>query len=247
VPKKIAVLISGANGGIGKALCHTFMNADYFVIGTDKGLQDCLCDAYLELDLLDLILNEGQRQDFHLTVLGLLDGRCLNAIINNAAIQTLGHVDEITVQEFNHSLNVNVTAPFLITQLFIEQLERGNGSVVNIGSIHATLTKPGFVSYATSKSALLGLTQAMAIDLGGRIRVNIIQPAATRTEMLVAGFEGREESYKELQVFHPLCRIAEPDEIAEVSLFLVSNAASFITGTTINVDGGIGVRLHDPE
>ncbi len=241
------VLITGANGGIGKALCRTFMKAGYFVIGTDRENQNCPCDAYLKFNLIDLITSDNHLQDFRVNVLDLLEHRNFKALINNAATQKLGRVGQITTEEFSHTLNVNVTAPLLLTQLFIEQLEKAKGTVINIGSIHAKLTKQGFVSYATSKAALLGLTQAMAVDLCQRVRVNIIQPAATRTEMLVAGFEGRQESYKQLQAFHPLGRIAEPCEIAKVAIFLVSEAASFITGTAINIDGGIGVRLHDPE
>ncbi|WP_457618568.1 SDR family NAD(P)-dependent oxidoreductase, partial [Lutibacter sp.] len=95
---------------------------------------------------------------------------------------------------------------------------------------------------------LLGLTQAMAIDLGSKkIRVNIIQPAATATEMLIAGFKGKEDSLKELEQYHPIGRIAEPKEIAELAVFLVSDKAGFISGSAVGIDGGIGGRLYDPE
>jgi len=245
--KQVAVLITGANGGIGKALCRTFMKSEYFVIATDIGEQKCQCDAYLKLDLNDLVISKNHQQNCYKDVTHLLNNISLKGIINNAAIQKLGSVEQISVEEFIETLNTNVTAPLVISQLFLEQLEKIKGVIINIGSIHAKLTKKGFVSYATSKAALLGLTQAMAVDLGQRVRVNIIQPAATRTEMLLASFEGRQESYKQLQAFHPLERIAEPEYIAEVALFLVSESANFITGAAINVDGGIGVRLHDPE
>jgi NAD(P)-dependent dehydrogenase (short-subunit alcohol dehydrogenase family) len=143
-------------------------------------------------------------------------------------------------------LNVNLVAPFLLVQALLQELENANGSVINIASIHAQVTKPEFVCYATSKTALVGLTRSMAVDLGGRVRINSICPAAVSTPMLMAGFEGKDDRFKELSRMHPLGRIGTPDEIAQVALFLASPAASFITGAAINVDGGIGSRLHDP-
>ena len=125
---------------------------------------------------------------------------------------------------------------------------RTRGGVVNIGSIHARTTKPGFVSYATSKAALIGLTQALAVDLGSKgVRVNVVQPAATQTDMLMRGLDGHPEAYDRLAAYHPLERIADPGEIADAVMFLVSANASFITGAVLSVDGGIGVRLHDPK
>jgi NAD(P)-dependent dehydrogenase (short-subunit alcohol dehydrogenase family) len=119
--------------------------------------------------------------------------------------------------------------------------------VVNIASVHAQLTKPGFAAYATSKSALVGLTRSLAVDLEGVVRVNCISPGATGTPMLVAGFEGREEALSQLGQCHPLGRIAAPEEVARVAVFLASDDASFIDGAVLDVDGGIGARLHDPE
>jgi NAD(P)-dependent dehydrogenase (short-subunit alcohol dehydrogenase family) len=119
--------------------------------------------------------------------------------------------------------------------------------VVNIGSIHSALTKPRFTCYATSKAALGGLTRSLAVELGGTVRVNELNPAATDTPMLRAGFEGKPGAFERLAAVHPAGRIAAPDEVARAALFLTSDAASFINGESLRVDGGVGVRLHDPE
>jgi NAD(P)-dependent dehydrogenase (short-subunit alcohol dehydrogenase family) len=103
------------------------------------------------------------------------------------------------------------------------------------------------VCYATSKAALVGLTRALAVDLGSRVRVNAINPAAVATPMLLDGFKGKEALYAALGGMHPLGRIAEPAEIAQVALFLASRKAAFITGAAFDVDGGILSRLHDPD
>lgn len=102
------------------------------------------------------------------------------------------------------------------------------------------------MAYATSKAALAGLTRALAVDLGGRVRVNAIAPAAISTPMLEAGFEGRPESRAELDRFHPAGRIGRPDEVARAAVWLASEESGFLTGATLAVDGALGVRLHDP-
>ena len=92
----------------------------------------------------------------------------------------------------------------------------------------------------------VGLTKSLAIDLAGSVRVNCINPAATQTPMLVAGFDGREDDLASLGHCHPLGRIALPEEIARTAVFLASEDASFINGAALDVDGGIGSRLNDP-
>ena len=96
----------------------------------------------------------------------MLGGRTIATIINNAAIQILGRVEDLTQEDFSKSMDVNVTAPFLLTKLCLCLMEAGNSSIINIGSIHAHNTKPEFVAYATSKAALDGLTRALAVELG---------------------------------------------------------------------------------
>jgi NAD(P)-dependent dehydrogenase (short-subunit alcohol dehydrogenase family) len=120
------------------------------------------------------------------------------------------------------------------------------GCVINISSIHARLTKPNFVAYATSKAALSGMTRAMAVDLGGRVRVNAIEPAAISTDMLKAGFKDHPEQYAALEQCHPLGRIGTPEEVAALALSIVDGELRFLHGACVGMDGGISARLHDP-
>jgi NAD(P)-dependent dehydrogenase (short-subunit alcohol dehydrogenase family) len=241
-----AVLITGANGGIGQALCQTFKEAGYFVIASDRVFGACICDDFIPADVEALCTDSQYREDILNKVRHYLPEEGLFGLINNAAIQILGKTEEIQVEQWQRTLDTNLVAPFLLIQGLLPELKKARGSVVNIASVHATNTKPGFVCYATSKSALVGLTKAMAVDLGAGVRINAICPAATATPMLLAGFEGKEEEFEQLSKMHPLQRIAQPEEVAQVALFLVSPQASFITGASLSVDGGIGVRLHDP-
>ena len=240
------VLITGANGGIGKALCKTFVEAGYFVIASDKVAGDCVCDIFIQADIEVLSSNSEYRNSIFAKVREYLNNQGLFGLINNAAIQILGKTEEVQIEHWRQTLDINLIAPFLLIQSLLPELKKAKGSVVNISSVHSVNTKPGFVCYATSKTALVGLTKAMAVDLGPNVRINAICPGATATPMLLSGFEGKHEEFKQLSKIHPLERIAEPKEIAQVALFLVSKQASFITGASLNVDGGIGVRLHDP-
>jgi NAD(P)-dependent dehydrogenase (short-subunit alcohol dehydrogenase family) len=242
-----AALITGANGGIGAALCAAFANAGYHVIATDHCADTRLPYAYLPLDLSALPRNSSLQDDVLKWVRHALHDHPLRVCVNNAAVQLRGHLEEIEDGEFQRTFDVNVFAPLVLARLLLPLLEAANGSILNIGSIHARATKPGFVSYASSKAALLGLTQALAVDLGPRVRVNAIQPAAVATEMLTDGFSDNPEGYRQLQRYHPIGRIAEPEEIARMAVFLASPEASFVSGAAIDISGGIACRLHDPD
>ena len=167
-------------------------------------------------------------------------------MINNAALQIIKPFKDLSTNDFLISHIVNSIAPFSMVKCFEDQLNKSNGSIVNIGSIHSKLTKPGFCAYSTSKASLSGLTRALAVEISKKITINAISPAAVRTEMLVKGFEKYPKKYKDLKDFHPVGRIANPEEIAKLAIFLCIDNPGFITGSEISIDGGIGSRLHDP-
>jgi len=245
---KRGVLITGCNGGIGSSLVRIFAEAGWIVVGVDRiepsGPTAAL--SFIRADIAEFCDDGTKGAAFAADVRRALGGAPLGALVNNAAVQILGGVRELTAADFTMTMKVNAIAPFILVKTFEADLEASGGSVINIGSVHAHATKPKFAAYATSKAALHGLTQALAVDLGPKIRVNTLAPAATATKMLKAGFKGNAEAFAALEAVHPLKRIAEPDEIARIALFLASNDASFLTGTTIYADGGILSRLHDP-
>lgn len=243
------VLITGCLGGIGRALVEAFAGAGYAVIGidlaADAGDHTPALQRYLSVDLYRLCTEESYRSAVLSSVQEACEGS-LNVLINNAAWQVVKPTQALTLDDWNRTQHVNVTAPFLLSQALIPALERQTGCVINIASIHGQLTKPEFVAYATSKTALVGMTRAMAVDLGGRVRVNAICPAAIATPMLVAGFNGREAAFKELASMHPAGRIGQPEEVARTCLLIADPQLGFLTGACISLDGGIGARLHDP-
>jgi len=244
ISRKIA-LITGALGGIGKSLCKIFDEDGWTVIGTDIRMQDNTphCTIPMHIDLDKLCKNEDYKKDIFLQIMDKTDR--LDVLINNAAVQLLSSTGELKLADWYETMNVNLTAPLLLSQLFLPMLEKSNGSIINIASIHQQLTKPRFVSYATSKSALVGLTKAMAVDLQGSVRVNCISPAAIGTDMLRAGFNNDEMAISALGRLHPVQRIGYPEEVAKLALFLASEEAKFINGANLQLDGGISSVLHD--
>jgi NAD(P)-dependent dehydrogenase (short-subunit alcohol dehydrogenase family) len=240
-------VITGASGGIGTVLCKVFTDAGYRVLATDRRRGDCSCDEFFCEDFRHFCDGSSRLAAFVEHCICFTGDAGLHVLINNAAVQILNHVQEIDERQWRETLQTNLLAPFYLTKSLLPQLIKARGSVVNIASIHAVSTKPRFVTYATSKAALVGLTRAMAVDLGPKLRVNAISPAATATPMLISGFEQSATKLAELSAKHPLGRIATAEDVAQAALFLASEAASFISGATLSVDGGISARLHDPD
>lgn len=246
MPADTAVLITGSAGGLGQALVQSFCAAGYFVVGLDLRATPG-ADYSLEFDLADLTTNDDVLDEVQDALDAALGGRPLVALVNNAAIQVLGTVNDLSVADFRSTMDVNIVAAFALVKLALPQLEANGGSVINMGSIHGRLTKPAFSAYATSKGALETLTRALAVELGDRIRVNAISPAAVDTPMLRAGFEDMPEALDALAACHPARRIATPPEVAELAVFLAGNRAQFISGAVLDMNGAIGGRLHDPD
>lgn len=241
------VVITGANGGIGEALCATFMAEGYCVIATD--IQDTAGSAaqhshYVSIDLNRLVTDEAYGNKQTAEILTLIGENSLHCLVNNAAVQILGGVDSLSRSDWQTTLNVNLQAPFFLAQALASKLEAAKGSIVNISSIHAKLTKKNFVAYATSKAALSGMTRAMAVDLGPRIRVNAIEPAAIGSQMLLEGFGEDHDGLLKLESYHPVGVIGRPIEVARLAFGLIGQ--NFMTGCCIDFSGGIHGKLSDP-
>lgn len=242
-----AVLVTGACGGIGQAICARFQADGWFVVGTDREAQTpAHVSAYVPADLQVVARDAAVREDFQRAILDEIGTRDLAVLVNNAAVQRLAPTDRLAIEEWQATLDVNITAPFVLTQMFCAQLRQARGCIVNVGSVHAQATKKEFAAYATSKAALHGFTRAAAVDLGPDIRVVCLAPAAISTPMLVSGFAGHEEKFAELASAHPVGRVGRPEEVAEAALYLSSPQAAFASGSVFYLDGGILSRLYDP-
>jgi NAD(P)-dependent dehydrogenase (short-subunit alcohol dehydrogenase family) len=168
----------------------------------------------------------------------------VDLLYNNAAIQTYGSVTELEEADWDRLFAINVKGIYLCSRACIPHMQsKGGGAIVNAASIQALATQKRVAAYAASKGAVISLTRSMALDYArDRIRVNCICPGSVDTPMLRrnAASEGDPEVVlARWGSVHPIGRIAQPDEIANLVVFLLSDEASFITGASYVIDGGL--------
>jgi NAD(P)-dependent dehydrogenase (short-subunit alcohol dehydrogenase family) len=245
---KRAVIVTGSSGGVGRGIVAAFCEAGWRTVGVD--LPDAGpsgADVDVPIDLRSIASDESVGEVMGAELRAAAGNAVISCLVNNAAVQRLGSVSELQLHAVRETMDVNLVAPLRLSQVLLADLEACGGSIVNVSSVHATATKAGFVAYAASKAALSGLTRAMAVDLGGRVRVNAIELGATRTPMLEAGFKGRAEKLQALAHYQPIGRLASPIEVGRVVLVLADpELGGFITGSCMRLDGGVTARLHDP-
>ena len=172
----------------------------------------------------------------------------LDVLVNNAGIEVSGSIVEMESSVWDRQLAVNLKGAFLFSKHAIPHMLSRGGAIINISSVRAFVSYAWGIAYDSSKAALIGFTRTLALDHGkDGIRVNAICPGYIDTPLMdkwLKTVSNPEETMREVLGAHPLGRIGTPRDIAEVALFLASDAASFITGTTLVVDGGMSTAGH---
>lgn len=238
-----AMVLTGASRGIGHATVKLFSEAGWRIITCSRHPFDderCPWDAgsddHVEVDLGDHRAMPRAMAE----IKARLGGMPLHALINNAGFSPKnvegGRLTSLTtpVETWMNVFHVNFLAPILLARGLFDELKDGSGTVVNVTSIVGSRVHPfAGTAYATSKAALACLTREMAHDFAPHgIRVNAIAPGEIRTDILSPETEAR------LAPFIPMGRIGSPDEVAKVVFFLCSDAASYVTGEEIQINGG---------
>lgn len=176
----------------------------------------------------------------------------IRILMNNAAVMPTGPLHATSLTDFERCLAVNLRGTYLLSRAVIPgMLTSGHGSIIHMASITGMLGLPGLAIYSATKGALIALTRAMSTDYARHgIRVNCVSPGTIDTPMLhdfVAEQGDPAELLRQFDEMHPLGRIGQIEEVAEVCLFLASDRASFVTGSNYVVDGGLSVRGEQPQ
>jgi NAD(P)-dependent dehydrogenase (short-subunit alcohol dehydrogenase family) len=241
VMKKVAVITGGASG-IGYAIAEKFVknNIQTMLVGRNKAkLREATCELG---KLADWILCDlTQLDEIPGTVQKIIDkfGR-IDILVNNAGVHLKKALTEVTDKEYQDVILTNQTSVFCLTRSvagFMQEQE--GGCILNISSMASIYGLPYVIAYTASKSAIEGMTRAMAVELSPLgIRVNCIAPGFISTNMSSVALDKDPERKKKVISRTPLGRLGNPEEVANAAYFLVSDEASFITGVVLPVDGG---------
>jgi 2-keto-3-deoxy-L-fuconate dehydrogenase len=244
-------IVTGGGSGIGKSIVSIFAankaKVYLFDINEEQGKSTCdeiiksggnaefincnIADPVSVKNAVDQVLNSEERIDI---------------LVNNAGISHVGNIEQTTAEDMDKLFKVNVKGMFHITKEIIPQMvKNGSGVILNLASIVAKVGISERFAYTMTKGAVLSMTLSIAKDyIDKNIRCNCICPARVHTpfvdDYLAKNYAGREEEvFENLSKFQPIGRMGKPDEIANFALFLCSDDASFITGATYDIDGGV--------
>ncbi|MBP5403279.1 MAG: 3-oxoacyl-[acyl-carrier-protein] reductase [Treponema sp.] len=238
-------LVTGSSRGIGRKIAEVFMangaevwglctkpsaaKADLEKVAADNGVKFheicCNCgDAAALKECIKAVLEESGGFD---------------VLVNNAGITRDGLSFAMSMENWQDVINVNLTAPFVINQIIsYDMIHKKKGSIINMASISGVHGEAGQVNYSASKAGLIGMTKALAKEIGKRkVRVNAVAPGFIETEMTEAV---PEELRKEWLKIIPMNRAGTVEEVANVCLFLASDLSTYVTGQVIGIDGGMG-------
>jgi len=237
------VFVTGFGSGLGRAIAVLFAQEGAGVAGTStteaKGRDTA---AMIEKTGNQALFRAGDVSN-SAQMKALIDEAVkqfggLDIVVNSAGVRTNGSITEITEEQWDRTISVNLKGVFVISRLAIpEMIKRGGGVILNIGARSGMAGQAGRAAYCASKGGMITLTEAMAMDHArDKIRVNCICPGPTRTPMVDTSTPEKLARYKTRV---PVGRIGEPEDIAQAALYLASDEASMVTAAILPVDGGM--------
>ena len=237
---KVAV-VTGATSGIGMAAALKFaeQGARVAAVGRKKDVLAKIARPNIKTYAADL-LNEQETAGLVKSIIGDLGG--VDILVNAAGIIANGTIENTTLADYDVMMNINVRSVFHLTQLALASIIERKGNVVIVSSVTGLRAFPNVLAYCVSKAAVDQLTRCAALELAPNgVRFNAVNPGVTRTGLhLNSGMN--EEAYaaflERSKTTHPLGRIGQPEEVADLILYLASSKAGWITGGTFSIDGG---------
>lgn len=241
-------LVTGAASGIGEAIARRFLAEGAIVWAVDRDaaalarMNDPGLDARLKPCVADLA-DEAACARLVERVQAQHSGG-LDVLVNNAGIGAVGTVLQTEEAELDRLYAVNVRVPYRLCRLFLPaMLARRSGNIINVASIGGVVGLRDRAAYCTTKFAVVGLTKSMALDHADQqVRINCICPARVETPFVSARireYPDPAKAYREMAATQPIGRMGRPEEIAAAAVYLASDAAAFVTGSSLIIDGGL--------
>jgi len=248
-------VITGGGSGIGKAIAFTFakQGANVYILDVDEAGGQAVADEIIQtggkanFKKCNVVLQTEVKQVME-NIIG--NNRAINILINNAGIAHVGNAENTAEADFDRLIQVNIKGMYNCLHEAIPYMKKKGGSIINMASVAATVGIPDRFAYSMTKGAVIGMTLSVAKDyIHHNIRCNCISPGRVHTPFvdgfLAKNYPGKEkEMFEKLSKTQPIGRMARPEEIAGLALYLSSDEAAFITGCDYPIDGGF-IKLNN--
>ncbi|WP_246516518.1 SDR family NAD(P)-dependent oxidoreductase [Salicibibacter cibarius] len=235
-------LVTGGRSGIGRAIARRLSDEGATVITAQRGEDE-------EFDWIAADFSDPHTPERIVAEVIARTGR-LDVLINNAGMMMEAGIEELSLEDWQRNLNLNLTAPFLLIRAALPYLRKTRGNIVNTGSVEGLAANPGHAAYCASKAGLHGLTRSVAVDHGYEgIRCNAVAPGWIDTDLNLDFIENAPDSEafrRDIGRIHPVARTGSPEEVAALVAFLAADEAGFVTGKIYTVDGGRMDKLSLP-
>jgi NAD(P)-dependent dehydrogenase (short-subunit alcohol dehydrogenase family) len=242
------IVVTGGTHGIGRACVETLARDGATVVftGRDRGAGEQLATSLPQTHYV--AGDVGIEADCRRVVdhaLSLNNGR-IDGLVNNAGLGLRMAFAEATSETWDKVMTINARSAFLFTRFALDGLRKARGSVVNIASVAGKAGEEGLSLYCASKAAVIGLTQALALEHGDEVRFNAVCPGQIATRMM-AKVTGNDLLRRQLEARIPALRLGGPEEVADVVAWLLSAKSSYVNGTVVTVDGGETAGIRSPR
>lgn len=243
-----SAIVTGGAQGIGKAISQKIMKQGIFVFVLDndqEALEDFAKEAFDPVLCHPLYCDVADENQLGKILTSITrQNPSLRYLVNNAAISDFKPLDQLSLQEWNHIISVNLTSYFLTAKILSKALQINKGSIVNLCSTRAFMSERNTEAYSASKGGVYALTHALAMSLTPDVRVNCISPGWIDVLPWKKKSQRRKVSWDDKHhLQHPAGRIGKPEDVAEMTWFLLSEKSGFITGQNFMIDGGITRKM----
>ncbi|TVT27872.1 SDR family oxidoreductase [Salinicoccus cyprini] len=235
-------LVTGGRSGIGQAIARRLRDEGAKVFTAQRGEDE-------EFDAIKADFTDPESPQRVIEEVVERAGR-LDVLVNNSGMMIEKSMEDISIEDWQRNLSINLTAPFLLIRAALPHLRKTQGSIVNTGSVEGLASNPNHTAYSASKAGLHGLTRAVAVDHGHEgIRCNAVAPGWIDTDLnreMIENSGDAKAFRRDIKRIHPVGRSGSPEEVAALVAFLAADEAAFITGQIYTVDGGRMTQLSLP-